>query len=151
VARQTKEQKRTAHPAVLDRVLRAAAIIPPQIRDLIGWLVTRPETFNLVVSNVPGPSEPLYLLGRRVQAAYPAVPLMQGHGVSVGVLSYNGTLHVGLYADPRVVPGLVQLARDFRSAFESLRDALVPQLPRPPVRPTRPRERMYETAGWVPV
>lgn len=144
VARQTREQKRAAHASALDRLTRVAGIIPPQLRDAIAWVLTRPETFNLVVSNIPGPREPLYLLGRRVQAAYPAVPLMQGHGVSVGVLSYCGYLHVGLYADPNVVPRAVELARDFKSAFDSLQAGLLPPLPRPPVRPPRPRERMLE-------
>jgi hypothetical protein len=85
-----------------------------------------------VVSNIPGPQEPLYVLGRRLRAAYPAVPLARGHGISVGVLSYRDVLHVGLYADPGVVPDIDDVARDFRISFDALRFAAAPREPEPP-------------------
>jgi diacylglycerol O-acyltransferase len=132
VTRQTRAHKRGAHASAIDRVLRACELAPAPLRDGIAWLVTRPQTFNAVVSNVPGPRMPLYLLGRRVTSAYPAVPLTHGQGLSIGVLSYCGALHVGLYGDPEVVPELIDVARDFRRAFDALRDALLPRSPRPP-------------------
>jgi WS/DGAT/MGAT family acyltransferase len=120
VGLQMREYKRADSAGVLDAVLRAAAAAPVPLRDAIARLVTRPETFNLVVSNVAGPREPLYLLGRRLRAAYPAVPLVDEHGLSVGVLSYNGVIHVGLHACPALVPDLVQLAWEFEQAFDAL-------------------------------
>jgi hypothetical protein len=72
------------------------------------------------------------------------VPLVQGRGLSIGVLSYCGSLHVGLCADPGVVPGLVDLGHDFTRAFDSLRLALIPEPsgpPRPPRRPSRGVDR----------
>jgi hypothetical protein len=126
------EHKRTGNAGKLDGVLRAARFAPLPMRDLLGWLATRPQTFNTVVSNIPGPREPLYVLGRRLRAAYPAVPLARGHGLSVGVLSYRDVLHVGLYADPGVVPDLEQVAGDFRRSFDALRFALAPKSPEPP-------------------
>jgi WS/DGAT/MGAT family acyltransferase len=116
-----RAHKRAGHASVLDGVLDVAQLAPLPVRDAIAWVATRPQTFNAVVSNVPGPPTPLYMLGRRVRSAYPAVPLAQGHGVSVGMLSYNGTLHIGLYADPSVVPDTVELARDFTRSFDALR------------------------------
>jgi diacylglycerol O-acyltransferase / wax synthase len=142
VSRQMRAHKQAANAGALDGLLRAARFAPLAIRDAIGWVATRPQTFNTIVSNVPGPPQPLYLLGRRVHAAYPAVPLPEGRGVSVGLLSYQGTLHVGLYADPEIVPDVLELARDFTSSFDALRFALAP---RPPESPDpgrdRPRER----------
>jgi WS/DGAT/MGAT family acyltransferase len=117
---QMREYKRSDRAEALDAVLRAAAAAPVTLRDAIARLVTRPETFNLVVSNVPGPRQPLYLLGRRLRAAYPAVPLIDDHGLSVGVLSYNGVIHVGLHACPALVPNLVELAWEFERAFGAL-------------------------------
>jgi WS/DGAT/MGAT family acyltransferase len=137
VCRQTRELKRSESADGLDAILRAAGAMPTMIRDAAAWVMTRPQTFGAVVSNIPGPGEPLYLLGRRVRAAYPAVPLAQGHGLSVGVLSYCGTLHVGLYADPNVVGDPLELAAEFSRSFDALRFALMPQPPAStPPRPT---------------
>jgi WS/DGAT/MGAT family acyltransferase len=131
VARQTQQHKLAAHVEPIDAMVRTSRLAPAPLRDMIAWLLSRPQAFNAVLSNIPGPKDPLYLLGRRVQAAYPAVPLAQGHGLSVGVLSYCGSLHVGLYADAEIVPDVVSVARDFASAFDSLRLAIDPRSPRP--------------------
>jgi hypothetical protein len=136
VCRQTRALKRGDHAASVDALLRAAGLMPAPIRDAFAWLITRPQTFNAVVSNVPGPPAPLYLLGGRVQAAYPAVPLAQGHGLSVGVLSYCGTLHVGLYADPDVVPNVLEVAGDFSRSFDALRFTVAPREPEPTTPPS---------------
>jgi WS/DGAT/MGAT family acyltransferase len=129
VCHQTRALKDGDHAQALDGVLRAARLAPAQLRDALSWLLTRAETFNAVVSNIPGPSQPLYLLGRRVDAVYPAVPLSREHGLSVGVLSYCGVLHVGLYADPCLVADLSDVARDFTTAFDALRFAFAPRGP----------------------
>jgi diacylglycerol O-acyltransferase / wax synthase len=142
VARQTQQNQRANRAEPIDAMLRASRFAPAPVRDVIAWLLSRPETFNAVLSNVPGPSEPRYLLGRRVQAAYPAIPLAQGHGLSIGVLSYCGSLHVGLYADPEIVPDLVTVGRDFVSAFDALRGAIDPRAPRPRRRGGEPRPRV---------
>lgn len=131
VARQMGEQKRSGNAGALDGVLRMARFAPLPMRDLLGWLATRPQTFNAVVSNIPGPREPLYVLGRPLRAAYPAVPLARAHGLSVGVLSYRDVLHVGLYADPGVVPDVEEVARDFTCSFDSLRFAVASRTPEP--------------------
>lgn len=147
VTRQTGRLKRAEHAGTIDAMLRASRLAPAPVRDVIAWLLTRPQAFNAVLSNVRGPTEPLYVLGRRVQSAYPAVPLAQGHGLSVGVLSYCGSLHVGLYADPDIVPDLPAVARDFTSAFDALRLAIDPRAPRPPGR----RRRREPRPGSRPV
>ena len=131
VARQMAEHKRGGSANSFDGLLHAARFAPLPVRDAIGWIATRPQTFNIVVSNVPGPSQPLYLMGRPLRAAYPAVPLSRGHGLSVGILSYRDVLHVGLYADPDVVPDVVAVAHDFARSFDALRFALAPRPPEP--------------------
>jgi len=146
MARQMGKHKRAGNSTALDGVLRAARFAPLPVRDLIGWLATRPQTFNAVVSNVPGPREPLYLLGRPVRAAYPAVPLAQGHGLSVGVLSYRDVLHVGLYADPGVVPDVSEVACDFTRSFDALRFELAPRPPEPLEPGPEPPERSAEVS-----
>jgi WS/DGAT/MGAT family acyltransferase len=143
VARQRRHHERAAHAEPLDAVVRASRLAPVQVRDLTAWLLTRAQAFNTMVMNIPGPPEPRYLLGGRVQAAYPATPLVQGHGLSIGLLSYGSALNVGLYADPAIVPDLVALARDVARAFDALRLAVDPRSPRPRRRGARvgPRRR----------
>jgi hypothetical protein len=137
VCRQTGEHRRSDQPGAVDGLVRAAEHAPARMRDVAAWMASRAQTFNVAIVGVPGPPGPLFLLGRRVRAAYPAVQLAQGHGVSIGVLAYDGSLHIGLYSDPDVVPDLVELARDFTSSFDALRLALLPGAPSAPAPPRR--------------
>jgi WS/DGAT/MGAT family acyltransferase len=147
VARQSRHHERAAHAEPLDAVVRASRLAPVQVRDLTAWLLTRPQAFNTVVMNIPGPTDPRYLLGRQVQAAYPAIPLVQGHGLSIGLLSYGAALHVGLCSDPEIVPDLVALSRDFARAFDALRLAVDPRSPRPRRRGPRVGTRRRSVAA----
>ena len=76
--------------------------------------------FNLVVTNVPGPQLPLYLLGRRMLACYPAVPLAIRQTLSVGLLSYNGHVGVGLLGDSDAAKDLPSLAEHMIQALTEL-------------------------------
>jgi len=60
--------------------------------------------FNLTITNVPGPQIPLYLLGARMLANYPMVPLWASHGLGFALFSYDGRLAWGLAADFDLVP-----------------------------------------------
>ena len=51
-----------------------------------------------MVTNVPGPQFPLYLLGRELQDVFPMVPLAKNQGVCFGIMSYNGQVNFGLTA-----------------------------------------------------
>ena len=75
---------------------------------------------NLVVSNVPGPQTPLYLLGNEVKAMYPLGPIFHGSGLNITVMSLNGKFDVGLIACPELVPDLWELADDFGVGMEEL-------------------------------
>ena len=79
-------------------------------------LQTRQRLFNLVVTNVPGPQVPLYLLGRRMSAIYPMVPLAANTAVGIAVMSYAGRLHFGLNSDYDALPDLELLASDLEAA-----------------------------------
>jgi WS/DGAT/MGAT family acyltransferase len=76
--------------------------------------------FNLVVTNVPGPQFPLYLLGRQMLACYPAVPLSALQTLSVGLLSYNGHVGVGLLGDADAARDLSKLAEHMAGALTEL-------------------------------
>ena len=55
--------------------------------------------FNLIVTNVPGPQIPLYLLGRELEAVYPIAFLPENHALAIAIMSYNGGINFGLLAD----------------------------------------------------
>jgi hypothetical protein len=80
--------------------------------------MSRPLAFNLVVSNVPGPQVPFYLLGRKLEAIYPFVPLSpQNHALSIGVLSYDGRLFFGLAGDRDLLADIDDLAADIEASL----------------------------------
>lgn len=79
--------------------------------------------FNLVVTNVPGPPLPLYLLGARMLQAYPMVPLFGNLGKGIALFSYAGTLYWGVMADWDLIPDLHQFVLDIERSFQDLRKA----------------------------
>jgi WS/DGAT/MGAT family acyltransferase len=87
--------------------------------------LTRP--FNVVVTNVPGPQFPVYLLGAQMLAAYPLVPLYRNQTLGIALFSYDGGLYWGLNADWDRVPDLHELAELLALEFEALRKASPPR------------------------
>jgi len=75
---------------------------------------------NLVVSNVPGPQVPLYLLGCEVMAMYPLGPIFHGSGLNITVMSLRGKLDVGLISCPELLPDLWEMADEFAVVMEEL-------------------------------
>ncbi|KAA9158268.1 wax ester/triacylglycerol synthase family O-acyltransferase [Amycolatopsis acidicola] len=69
-----------------------------------------PVVHNLVISNVPGPPTPLYLLGARIEGLYPLGPVFHGAGLNVTVISNAGRVDVGLLGARELVPELWPLA-----------------------------------------
>ena len=86
-------------------------------------LAHRGLPFNLVVTNVPGPQVPLYLLGARMEEIYPLVPLFARLGLGVALFSYAGRLHWGFNADWDVVPDLHDFVRAIEDSFAELHAA----------------------------
>jgi WS/DGAT/MGAT family acyltransferase len=78
---------------------RLGDFAPPTILAQAARLQAVTRFFNLVVTNVPGPQFPLYLLGRRLLSCYPQVPLAAQQTVGIALLSYAGNVGVGLLAD----------------------------------------------------
>jgi WS/DGAT/MGAT family acyltransferase len=81
------------------------------------------RTHNLVVTNVPGPQVPLYLLGAPLHEAYPIGPLFQHQAVIIALFSYAGRLFWGLNADAMLVPDLADLRHDLEASFQELVEA----------------------------
>jgi WS/DGAT/MGAT family acyltransferase len=123
VAARTAAAKAGGDAGALDALGRAADALPGPGRRLLARGALRALPFTLVVSNVPGPPMALSLLGRPLRAVYPMVPLIHGHALTIGAVSYDGRLHLGLAADAEVVDDAVAIARDLEAAFDALRVA----------------------------
>ena len=85
---------------------------PPTIAAQAARLQSRQRFFNLVVTNIPGPQFPLYLLGRELQAIFPMVPLAKNQAVCFGIMSYNGRRQLRAHGDYDAMPDLDALCRD---------------------------------------
>jgi hypothetical protein len=83
-------------------------------------LQARQRLFNLVVTNVPGPQMPLYILGRRLAGLYPVVPLAKNQALGIAIMSYDGSLGFGLNADFDALPSIEDLAGELRAAIAEL-------------------------------
>jgi diacylglycerol O-acyltransferase / wax synthase len=96
---------------------------PKSIRGALQHAVQGPHGYSLNVSNVPGPAGPIDVLGRRVEAMYPLAEIAPHHALRVSALSLEGSLFIGLCADPHVVPDLDMLAAGIRVSIDELLDA----------------------------
>jgi hypothetical protein len=93
------------------------------VQRLMIRFADRQHLININVSNVPGPTEPLYLAGARVVQAYPVVPLAGNVTVGVGVLSYCGQLAVTIVGDRQRCPDLPVFAAALEEALDDLSHA----------------------------
>jgi diacylglycerol O-acyltransferase len=87
-----------------------------------------PPVFNLVISNVPGPQQPLYLGGSRLDAFYPFSLLFNGEALNITVLSYDGRLHFGFTACRTALPHVQKLALYLADAVDELEKATQPSI-----------------------
>jgi diacylglycerol O-acyltransferase len=88
---------------------------------LFARLAAASRPFNLVVTNVPGPRFPVYVLGARMLACYPLVPLYQNQALGIALFSYDGRLHWGFNADWDALPDLHDVVDAVGTEVEALR------------------------------
>ena len=108
--------------------IRAGALLagaggwaPPLVSSTLARATGGVRAFNLVVSNVPGPQQPFWLNGCRLLAVHPAVPLNPAtQGLTVGIISYDGTVCFGLLADRDLDPPVAVAADGLRAALAEL-------------------------------
>lgn len=96
------------------------------------------RTHDLVVTNVPGPQEAMYIAGARVAETYPALPLGKGHALSIGVTSYDGGVYFGVVADRQALPDADVLAQCIADALGELVETTSPSRVRAPRGRSRP-------------
>jgi diacylglycerol O-acyltransferase / wax synthase len=122
-------RKRAGAPEGGDDVLGLLGYAPPPLRRVFSRFVASPRTFNLVVSNIPGPPGDSYLRGCRLREAYPVVPISDGHTLSIGFTSVADRACFGLYADREALPDADHLAECIDTAIDELAQARGPARP----------------------
>jgi len=93
---------------------------PPTILAQASRLNFSTRLFNLLVTNVPGPQFPLYVLGREMLAAYPVAFLPENHALAIAIMSYNGQMNFGLLGDYDALPDLDLLGETIAGELATL-------------------------------
>jgi diacylglycerol O-acyltransferase len=120
IAKSMEDLKNSGQAVGAQVLTNLAGFAPPTILSQAARLQPRQPFFNLVVTNVPGPQFPLFLLGRRLEVLYPVVPLAQRQALGIAVMSYDGHLGFGLLGDYDALPELEEIAEDLKRAIASL-------------------------------
>jgi WS/DGAT/MGAT family acyltransferase len=96
---------------------------PPTLLAQASRLNFSTRLFNLIVTNVPGPQFPLYLLGRELEELLPVAFLPQDHALAIAIMSYNGSVDFGLLADYDAMPDVSDVGDAIRASLDELLDA----------------------------
>jgi WS/DGAT/MGAT family acyltransferase len=115
-----KESKQAVGAEVMAGVQNFA---PPTILAQASRLNFSTRLFNVIVTNVPGPQFPLYVLGRELQDLFPIAFLPENHALAIAIMSYNGRLNFGLLGDYDALPDIDVIAKGIDDAVDELRAA----------------------------
>ena len=100
VVRQAMDGLKDSKQAVGAEVITGLeALAPPTILAQASRLQFSTRLFNLLVTNVPGPQFPLYVLGRELEDLFPVAFLPENQSLAVAIMSYNGRMDFGLLGD----------------------------------------------------
>jgi diacylglycerol O-acyltransferase len=112
-----KDSKQAVGAEVLAGVQTFA---PPTVLAQASRINFSTRLFNLIVTNVPGPQLPLYLLGRELLDLFPVAFLPRDHALAIAIMSYNGGIDFGLLGDYVAMPDIDELGHDLEVALQEL-------------------------------
>jgi WS/DGAT/MGAT family acyltransferase len=105
----TKKMKRSRQRAGVELLEELSDRVLTSIFVFFANLASRQRSFNVVITNVPGPPRPVYLLGAQMLEIYPLVPLAESQALGIALVSYGDGLHWGFNADWEALPDLHEL------------------------------------------
>lgn len=112
-----KESKQAEGAATLAAVNDLA---PPTVLAQASRLNFSTRLFNLIVTNIPGPQQPLYVLGRKLRDLFPVAFLPEDHALAVAIMSYDGGLDFGLLGDYDALPDIDLIAEGIDAVLAQL-------------------------------
>jgi diacylglycerol O-acyltransferase / wax synthase len=126
VAYQTRGHRETGQAVDAPALAGIAGFAPPTLHSLGARVASglSRRIFHLVVTNVPGPQQPLYVDGVEMVATYPVVPLAAGQALSIGLTSYVGKVYYGLNADREAMPDVDTVGQCIVDALAELLEAV---------------------------
>jgi len=114
----SKSTMRTVHAAEgAAMAVQSVALLPNPVFEYLLHVTSRTRFAHLILSDVPGAREPLFMLGRRITACYPMMPLSAEVGLSIAAVSMDEVMGIGITADPGLVPEPRRLAKAIEWAF----------------------------------
>jgi len=96
---------------------------PPTLLAQASRINFSTRLFNLIVTNVPGPQIPLYVLGRELEEVFPVAFLPQNHALAIAIMSYNGRINFGLLADYDAMEDVEIISEGISESLEELLEA----------------------------
>jgi WS/DGAT/MGAT family acyltransferase len=114
----TQELKRSNQALGIEMMMAVAEWTPSSLLSLGAQANSGP--INTIVTNVPGPQFPLYMQGATLQGIYPQVPLLEGLGLGIALMSYNGKICWGFNANPEILPDLATFVQLIQRAVENV-------------------------------
>ncbi|MEE2702985.1 MAG: wax ester/triacylglycerol synthase family O-acyltransferase [Myxococcota bacterium] len=117
----TQELKKSRQALGVEMMMGAVDFLGTMLLSLGARAVS--GTVNSIVTNVPGPQVPLYMLGARMESMFPQVPLLDGLGLGVALMSYDGRLCWGFNADYELLPDLREFVKQVDASFAELKEA----------------------------
>ncbi|MFN2616292.1 MAG: wax ester/triacylglycerol synthase family O-acyltransferase [Thermoleophilaceae bacterium] len=103
---------------------------PPTLLAQASRINFSTRLFNLIVTNVPGPQFPLYLLGREMQEMVPVAFLPENHALAIAIMSYNGKVDFGLLGDYDAMPDIDRMTELIEESLDELLEAARAAAPR---------------------
>jgi diacylglycerol O-acyltransferase len=103
--------------------MSSIAMAPLALGSFFGAHRLLPPPFNLVISNVPGPKQPLWMGGARLEEFYPLSIPTVGQALNITVTSYLDRMEFGLTGCRRNVPHLQRLLTDLETSLTDLERA----------------------------
>lgn len=116
----TEDLKASKQALDADLIMNIAEWTPTILLTLASRAASGSAPYNMMVTNVPGPQQPLYLLGARLEALYSQVPIADSTALGVALVSYAGNLCWGFNADFERVPDLAAFADAITASFSEI-------------------------------
>jgi diacylglycerol O-acyltransferase / wax synthase len=123
VSEQMEGLKRSKQALGAEVIARFNDFAPPTLLAQAARINFSTRLFNLIVTNVPGPQIPLYVLGRELEEVFPVAFLPPNHALAVAIMSYNGRICFGLLADYDTLDEVDEIARGLERSLAELEEA----------------------------
>jgi len=129
VSEQMEGLKRSKQALGAEVISRFNDFAPPTLLAQASRVNFSTRLFNLIVTNVPGPQIPLYVLGRELEEVFPVAFLPESHTMAVAIMSYNGHLGFGLLADYDSMDDVDEIATGLNRSLAALEEAAAAAAP----------------------